>query len=317
MGHEHGHDDFGHRHLQHGHRDGPQKYGRVFAIGIALNLGFAVVEVACGFVAHSVALLADAGHNVGDVVGLAMSWGATALAGLKPSSRRTFGFRRTTIVAAVTNALVLLFMTGALTWESVLRLAAPEPTRGKTVIMVALAGAVVNAGSALLFMANDAKAKRDLNLRSAFVHLASDAVLAVGVAGAGAVILATGWQWVDPAVSIALALTILFGTWSLMRKSMNLMLDAVPEGIDPEEVKTFLQTLPGVVEVHDLHIWAMSTTETALTAHLVMPDASRDPAFLADVCRDLHEDFGIDHSTLQIDPVEAPTPCALARSDAV
>jgi cobalt-zinc-cadmium efflux system protein len=320
MGHDHSHHvsttpRSGHGHaLHHDHAHGATTYGRVFAIGVALNLGFVVVEVAYGLVAHSVALLADAGHNVGDVVGLAMSWGATVLASLRPSSRRTFGFRRTTIVASVSNALILLFMTGALTWESILRLLAPEPTHGRTVIVVALIGTVVNAGSALLFMRGD---KRDLNVRSAFVHLASDAVLALGVAAAGGVILATGWLWVDPVVSLALAMTILFGTWSLMRKSMNLMLDAVPEGIDPDQVKTFLQALPGVVEVHDLHIWAMSTTETALTAHLVMPRTSHDPAFLASVCKKLHEGFDIDHSTLQIDPEEAPTPCALARSDAI
>ena len=312
MGHDHGH---GHVHTHgHTHAQDGARYGRAFALGIALNLAFVVVEVAYGIVGHSVALLADAGHNVGDVVGLAMSWGATALASLKPSSRRTFGFRRTTIIASVSNALILLFMTGALTWESVLRFFSPEPAHGKTMIVVALVGAVVNAGSALLFMAGG---KKDLNVRSAFVHLASDAVLAVGVAIAGAVILATGWLWVDPAVSLVLALTILFGTWSLMRRSMNLMLDAVPEGIDPDEVKTFLEALPGVVEVHDLHIWAMSTTETALTAHLVMPYASHHPTFLAKVCHDLHEDFDIDHSTLQIDPQEAPTPCALARTHAI
>jgi cobalt-zinc-cadmium efflux system protein len=297
-----------------GHDHGPREYGRAFAIGIALNLAFVVVEVVSGIVAHSVALLADAGHNVGDVVGLAMSWGATALASLKPSSRRTFGFRRTTIVASVTNALILLFMTGARTWESVRRLVSPAPTEGKIMIVVAFVGAVVNAGSALLFME---RGHKDLNVRSAFLHLASDAVLAVGVAAAGAIILATGWLWLDPAVSIVLAMTILVGTWSLMRKSMNLMLDAVPEGIDPDQVRTFLEALPGVIEVHDLHIWAMSTTETALTAHLVMPHSSRDPAFLSTVCKNLHDEFDIDHSTLQIDPEEAPSPCALARSDAV
>jgi cobalt-zinc-cadmium efflux system protein len=308
MGHDHSHAH------AHDHSHGPAEYGRVFALGIALNLAFVVVEVVYGLVGHSVALLADAAHNVGDIVGLALSWGATALATLRPSTRRTFGFRRTTIIASVSNALVLLFMTGALTWESILRLMNPEPAHGKTMIVVALVGAVINAGSALLFMS---AGKKDLNIRSAFLHLASDAVLALGVAIAGAVILATGWLWVDPAVSIVLALTILFGTWSLMRKSMNLMLDAVPEGIDPDEVKTFLEELPGVVEVHDLHIWAMSTTETALTAHLVMPHASHDPAFLAKVCHELHQDFDIDHSTLQIDPEEAPTRCALAHSDAI
>ena len=265
-----------------------------------------------GVVSHSVALLADAGHNFGDVLGLGLSWGATALAGLKPSTRRTFGFRRTTIVASVANALVLLFVTGGLTWESIRRLLAPEPTRGATMIAVALVGAFINAAAALLFMRGG---EGDLNVRSAFLHLASDAVLALGVAITGALIVATGWLWLDPAVSIVLAIAILAGTWSLMRKSLNLMLDAVPEGIDPGEVKAYLGALPGVVEVHDLHIWAMSTTETALTAHVVMPRASLRPTFLTDVCKELHAKFHIEHSTLQIDPEEAPAPCALAPDE--
>jgi len=303
MNHEHNH-----------HPAVPHGRGRVFAIGIALNLGFVVVEVVFGVLSHSVALLADAGHNVGDVLGLALSWGATALATLKPSARRTFGFRRTTIVASAANALILLFVTGGLTWESIRRLLSPEPAQGKTMIVVALAGTVVNAASALLFMRNS---KSDLNLRSAFLHLASDAVLALGVAVAGAVIVFTGWSWLDPAVSIVLAITILGGTWSLVRQSLDLMLDAVPEGIDPQAVKTFLGDLPGVVEVHDLHIWAMSTTETALTAHLVMPGNSCEPTFLADVCEKLHAKFDIDHSTVQIDHQEAPSPCALASDEMV
>ena len=302
--HEHGH--------HHGHE--PGDYGRSFFIGIALNLAFVIVETTYGVLAHSLALVADAGHNVGDVVGLGLAWGATALATLKPSKRRTFGFRRSTIVASVANAFILLFVTGGLTWESIRRLLAPERPQGRTMIVVAIIGAVVNAASALLFMSGR---KKDLNLRSAFVHLASDAVLAVGVALAGAVIMVTGWLWLDPAVSIVLALTILAGTWSLLGKSLNLMLDAVPDGIDPEEVKVFLGTLPRVVEVHDLHIWAMSTTETALTAHLVMPANSSAPTFLADACMALHERFDIDHATLQIDPQEAPAPCALAPDEIV
>jgi cobalt-zinc-cadmium efflux system protein len=308
-----GHDHHDHRDHHGHHHHAPSSPGRAFAIGIALNLGFVVVEVTYGVIAHSVALLADAGHNLGDVLGLGLSWGATALATLKPSTRRTFGFRRSTIVASVANALILLFVTGGLTWESIRRLASPEPAQGKTMVVVALVGAVINTASALLFMADS---KKDLNLRSAFVHLASDAVLALGVAVAGAVIIFTGWLWLDPAVSIVLAVTILAGTWSLMRKSMNLMLDAVPEGIDPDEVKRYLAALPGVVEVHDLHIWAMSTTETALTTHLVMPGKSCEPTFIAEACRKLHEKFDIDHATLQVDPAEAPT-CALAPDDVV
>jgi len=283
-------------------------------VGIALNLGFVVVEITYGALSHSVALIADAGHNFGDVLGLGLSWGATALARLRPSTRRTFGFRRSTIVASVANALILLFVTGGLTWESIRRLLAPEHPDGPTMIVVAMVGAVINSASALLFLKGR---EQDLNRRSAFLHLASDAVLALGVAAAGVAIMGTGWLWLDPAVSILLALTILAGTWSLMRKSLNLMLDAVPENIDPVQVKAFLGALPGVVEVHDLHIWAMSTTETALTAHLVMPANSCEPTFLAEACRSLHEKFDVDHKTLQIDPEDAPAPCALAPDEIV
>jgi cobalt-zinc-cadmium efflux system protein len=306
MEHDHGH--------AHGDAHGVKSPARAFAIGVMLNLTFVAIEVVYGILSHSVALLADAGHNFGDVLGLGLSWGATALASLKPSKRRTFGFRRTTIVASAANALILLFVTGGLTWESLRRLVSPEPAQGKTMIAVALVGVVVNGVSALLFMSSG---KRDLNVRSAFLHLASDAVLALGVAVAGGVILFTGWLWIDPTMSIVLAVTILAGTWSLMRKSLDLMLDAVPEGIDPDAVRAFLDALPGVVEVHDLHIWAMSTTETALTAHLVMPGNSCEPTFLGEACRALRDKFGIDHSTLQIDPEEAPAPCALAADGAV
>jgi cobalt-zinc-cadmium efflux system protein len=312
--HDHGSHGHSHDHHSHGHSHVPGSVGRAFVLGIGLNLAFVVVEVVYGITSHSLALLADAGHNVGDVLGLALSWGAAALARVKPSNRRTFGFRRTTIVASVANALILLFVTGGLTWESISRLRSPVPTQGTTIVVVALIGAVVNTASALLFMRDR---RRDLNLGSAFFHLASDAVLAVGVAVSGGIILLTGWFWLDPAVSIVLAITILAGTWSLMSKSMNLMLDAVPEGIDPERVKAFLATLVGVVEIHDLHIWAMSTTETALTAHLVMPGNSSRPTFLADACRELHDKFGIEHTTLQIDPEEAPAPCTLASDETV
>jgi cobalt-zinc-cadmium efflux system protein len=328
--HDHGSHDHGapaakkaraHAHDHHGHSHTPSSYGRAFAIGISLNLGFVVLEVVYGVLSHSVALLADAGHNFGDVLGLGLSWGATALASLKPSKRRTFGFRRSTIIASVTNAFVLLFVTGGLSWESVQRLITPQPAQGKTMIFVALVGAAINTASALLFMGpgkgEQGHGHGDLNVRSAFLHLAYDALLAIGVAITGGLILLTGWLWLDPAVSIVLAVTILVGTWGLMKQSLDLMLDAVPEGIDPEEVKSFLGALPGVVEVHDLHIWAMSTTETALTAHIVMPGATMRPTFLSEVCKDLHARFKIQHSTLQIDPEEAPHPCALAPDEVI
>ncbi|MGH7269683.1 MAG: cation diffusion facilitator family transporter, partial [Polyangiaceae bacterium] len=298
MGHSHEH--------SHDHAHG-KSHVHAFSVGIGLNLAFVVVEVVFGVLSRSVALLADAGHNFGDVLGLGLAWGATALATLKPSARRTFGFRRTTIVASVANALILLFVTGGLTWESIQRLLSPRRAEGKTMIVVALIGAVVNGASALLFMKSG---REDLNLRAAFLHLASDAVLAVGVALAGGLILVTGWLWLDPAMSIVLAITILVGTWSLMTQSMNLMLDAVPEGIDPVEVKAFLSGLPGVVEVHDLHIWAMSTTETALTAHVVVHGAPSRPTFVAEACKELHHEFGIEHATLQVDVEESASQCA-------
>jgi len=309
----HGHAHGAHAHGAHGH-GGEAGKGRAFAIGIGLNLAFVLVEVASGFYAHSVALLADAGHNFGDVLGLGLAWGAAALAQRKPSARRTYGLRRTTIVASVTNAVTLLFITGGLTWESVRRLFTPNVVASKVVIVVALIGTVLNLLAALPFLRGRDK---DLNIRTAFMHLAADAALSLGVAVAGAVILFTGWAWVDPAMSIVLAVSILLGTWSLMRGSLDLILDAVPEGIDTEAVRGFLASLPGVIEIHDLHIWAMSTTETALTAHLVMPGMGNAPTFLSDVCKSIHDQFGIEHATLQVDPEECPHPCKLSAEEAL
>ncbi len=314
--HDHGH-DHGPRHGPghgHAHSYDPARKGRAFGIGISLNLGFVVVEATYGVLSHSMALFADAGHNLGDVLGLALAWGATILAQRKPSTRHTYGFRRTTILASIANPVVLLFVTGGIAWESVRRLFAPDAVAGVTVIVVALVGVLVNGVSAALFASGR---KNDLNVRSAFQHLASDAALALGVAVAGGVMLVTGWRWVDPLVSIVLSLFILGSTWSLLKKSWHLVLDAVPEKIDPEAVRSYLAARAGVTEVHDLHIWAMSTTETALTAHLVMPGNSCKPSFLADVCKELRDRFGIDHATLQIDPEEAPVPCALAPDEIV
>jgi cobalt-zinc-cadmium efflux system protein len=303
-----------HHHGHHHHGEIGKGNGRAFAIGIGLNLSFVVGEVVAGFFAHSVALLADAGHNFGDVLGLGLAWGAAALAQRKPSIRRTYGLRRTTIVASMTNAVTLLFITGGLAWESVRRLFSPTIVSSKIVIVVAFVGTVLNILAALPFMRGR---EHDLNIRGAFTHLAADAALSLGVAVAGGIVLLTGWTWVDPAMSIVLAVSILLGTWSLMRGSLDLMLDAVPEGIDPEAVRGFLCRLPGVVQIHDLHIWAMSTTETALTAHLVMPANANAPAFLSNACKAIHEQFGIDHSTLQIDHEDAPHPCRLAADEVV
>ena len=307
--------DHGHSHA-HGHVHAPASFGRAFAVGISLNLAFVVIEAVYGVVTHSMALFADAGHNLSDVLGLGLAWGATVLSQRRPSSRRTYGMRGTTILASLTNAVILLLVTGGILWESVRRVFSPAAIGGKTVIVVALIGVAVNAISALLFLRGGDK-NGDLNIRGAFLHLASDAVLAFGVAIAGAVIVFTGWLWVDPAVSIVLAVTILIATWSLLKRSLNLVLDAVPEGIDPEDIRTFLGSLAHVQDVHDLHIWAMSTTETALTAHLVMPLGIGDPCFLSDACKALHEKYKIDHATLQVDPADAPFPCKLAPEEVV
>lgn len=313
MGHAHGHD-----HGAHAHAGGVT---RAFAIGVAVNLAFVVAEAWYGVLSRSMALVADAGHNLGDVLGLALAGGAALLAQRRPSARRTYGFRRTTILASLVNAAALVLVTGGIAWESARRLLSPADVHEPTVIAVALAGVVVNGATALLFMS---QRKRDLNVRSAFLHLASDAALSLGVALAGVVMLATGFVWIDPAVSLVVSALILASTWSVLRGSLNLALDAVPEGIDPDAVRAFLAQLPEVREVHDLHIWALSTTETALTAHVVMPEGACHATFLAEVCRDLHDRFGIEHPTLQVDPASASpcpgspcSPCAFAPDEVV
>jgi cobalt-zinc-cadmium efflux system protein len=292
----------------------PHDEDRAFGVGVVLNLALVVVEVVFGLTAHSMALLADAGHNLGDVLGLVLAGGAALLARRKPTKHRTYGYRRLTVLAALANAILLLVATGALSWESIRRLREPSITDAHTVLWVAIAAVMINAVSASLFFAGR---RRDLNVRAAFVHLVGDAAIALGVVAASLVIRATGWMWVDPAVGIAVSLLILVSTWSLLRHSLDLVLDAVPKGIDIDEVRKYLEALPRVREVHDLHIWAMSTTEAALTAHLVMPADASDPAFLTGTCQALHDRFGIDHSTLQVDPEDAPDPCRLAAHESV
>jgi cobalt-zinc-cadmium efflux system protein len=281
-------------------------YRRVYLVAIAVNVAFILVELTAGVFAQSLALIADAWHNVGDVLSLVLAWGATAIARVKPSARRTFGYRRSTIVASVTNAFLLLFVTGGLVWESIQRLRMPVATEGRTMILVALLGGVLNAFVAMTFMV---LGKKDLNLRAAFFHMASDSVLAFGVAIAGGLIVVTRWYWLDPIACLVLALAILVGALSLTRSSLNLMLDGVPENIDPREVTAYLGALGGVVEVHDLHIWAMSTTETALTAHLVMSNRTVPQTFLTDAGKALHDRFDIDHTTLQIDVADGTGQC--------
>ena len=305
--HHHGHNHGGHNH-------GPASYGRAFLIGILLNGGFVVVETVYGFLANSLALLADAGHNLGDVLSLALAWGAASLVKRLPSARYTYGMKRTSILAALVNAMLLLVASGAIVLEAVRRLGEPEPVAGTTVIWVALAGIVINGATALGFMAGR---KQDLNIRGAFLHMAADALVSLGVVLGGLLMLIFGWPWIDPLVSAAIAVVIVLGTWALLRHSINLALDAVPANIDRAAIERYLQGLAGVSEVHDLHIWAMSTTEVALTAHLVRPGAGLDDALLADACRELSRRFGIGHATLQVEAGDPAHPCTLAPADVV
>ncbi len=270
----------------------------MFAIATALNVGLVVVQVFYGIAAHSVALLADAGHNFGDALGLVIAWGAHVLAKLNPTARYTYGFRSASILAALLNGVILLIATGGIAWEAIERLFEPGAVAGFTVMAVAAIGIVLNGLSAWCLMAGQ---KGDLNIRGAFLHMVGDAAVSLGVVIAGGLILLTGWNWLDPAVSIVISVVIVWGTWGLLRDAVNHSLDAVPPEIDPKEVTKYLGGLPGVEEIHDLHVWAMSTTETALTCHLVMPKGHPGDEFLQKIYHQLHEKFEIAHPTLQIE----------------
>lgn len=298
-----------HSHGHHGHEHPIGNYNRAFAIGIALNVSFVIVEAVYGVLAHSVALLADAGHNLSDVLSLILAWGASLLSRRPPNRRYTYGLRRSSILIALLNAVLLLLAMGGITWETLQRFSNPEPIVGGTVIGVAALGIFINTITALMFMSGR---KRDLNIQGAFLHMAADAGVSLGVVLAGIAIVATGWLWLDPVVSLMIVVVVVVGTWQLLKDSVNLALDAVPERIEPVAVQTYLAERPGVAQVHDLHIWAMSTTETALTAHLVMPKGHPGDDFLVQTCRELHGHFGIEHSTLQIDVGDCNQSCALA-----
>jgi cobalt-zinc-cadmium efflux system protein len=295
--HDHGHDHHAHGH-SHGHIHAPANFGMAFAVGISLNFGFVLLETVYGLIADSIALVADAGHNLADVLGLVLAWWATSLAQKAPSARRTYGMKRSSILASLVNAVVLLVGVGGIAVEAVRRLGEPSPVDGAIVVWVAAVGIAVNGFTAFLFLRGS---KGDLNIRGAFLHLAADAAVSLGVVLAGLAIGYTGWLWLDPAVSLAIAAIIIVGTWSLLRESLDLALDAVPAGINPAKVEAFLGDLPGVVAVHDLHIWAMSTTETALTAHLVRPGGGLDDALLDAAADALAQRFGIAHSTFQVE----------------
>jgi cobalt-zinc-cadmium efflux system protein len=308
----HSHDHGGHDHA-HAHVHAPASFGKAFAISIALNLGFVIIEALYGLMSNSVSLLADAGHNLGDVLGLGVAWLASVLARRAPTERFTYGMRGSSILAALFNAVFLLVTVGGLSWEAIRRLGTPEPVAGKTMMAVAAVGILVNAATAWLFASGR---KNDINLRGAFLHMASDALVSVGVVAAGLVILLTNWLWIDPVVSLVINAIIVWGTWGLLRDSVGMSMAAVPPQIDPAAVRTFLSARTGVVELHDLHIWPMSTTENALTCHLVMPKGHPGDAFLHELCNDLAQRFKINHTTIQIE-VDPHLACVLAPDEVV
>lgn len=309
-GHHHHHD---HDHHGHGHSHAPASFGRAFAVGITLNLGFVVVEAVYGFIAGSMALVADAGHNLSDVLGLVIAWIASVLAARPPSARFTYGFKSSSILAALGNAAFLLVALGAILVETIRRLIDPEPVAGGQVMIVAAIGIVINTATALMFMRGR---KHDINIRGAYLHMASDAAVSAGVVVAGLLITLTGAQWIDPVTSLAIVGIIAVGTWGLLKDSLRMGLHAVPPGIDEQKVRRFLTALNGVEAVHDLHIWPMSTTETALTAHLVMPGGHPGDNFLHQLAHELEHDFGIGHATVQVETIDGHE-CALLHDHVI
>ena len=319
-GHDHGHDhDHGraheHGHAQghdhgHAHQHAPANFDRAFAIGILLNIAFVAIEAFYGWKVNSLALLADAGHNLGDVAGLVLAWGAALAGKLRPDARYTYGWKRASILAAFANAVLLLVAMGSLGWEALQRLSAPEPSQGWTVMIVAGIGIFVNLGTALLFMRGR---DEDLNIRGAYLHMAGDALVSAAVVVVGALSLWLGWVWLDPAASLVIACVIVASAWGLLRQSMRLMFDGVPDHIDLTEVRHQLEALPGVDRVHDLHVWATGTSDVALTAHLVMPTGHPEDAFFEYATKELREHFRIGHVTLQVVREPFMTLCEGAR----
>jgi len=301
-----------HHHHDHSGDHATDTRGRAFAIGVALNAGFVVAEVAGGLTANSMALLADAVHNLGDVLGLVLAWGAAWLGRRPPVARHTYGWGRSSILAALVNAAVLLISVGAIGVEAVRRLVSPQAVATLPVIAIAGAGIVINGVTALLFARGRAS---DLNIRATFLHMASDAGLSFGVVVAAVLIRLTGWLWLDPAASLVLVATVTWGTWGLLRESVDLAMDAVPEGVSRREVQDYLAGLPSVIEVHDLHIWPLSTTEIALTAHLVCRD-DVDRRRLHELSAELRSHFGIGHATVQVE-TEAEAELCRLRPDHV
>jgi cobalt-zinc-cadmium efflux system protein len=286
--------------MGHQHDHQVKNYNRAFAIGISLNMAFVLVEIAYGLSADSLALIADAGHNFSDVLSLILAWGASYLATRAATDKRTYGYRKATILASLANALLLLFALGAIAWEAIGRLWGPQPVEGMTVILVAGIGVLINTLTALLFLTGQ---KDDLNIRGAFLHMAADAAISLGVAIGGALILWTGWVLIDPILSLGIVFVILLATWSLLRESMDLAMDSVPAGTDLEGIREYLKGLEGVAQLHDLHVWALSTSEVALSAHLVVREGVDGSDLLQAAQKELHDAFGIEHPTIQLEPL--------------
>lgn len=296
--------------MPHDHKHEIKNYNRAFMIGVILNVIFVVIEAGFGIVAGSLALIADAGHNLSDVLSLLLAWGASLLASKRPTQKRTYGFRRVTILASLLSALFLLVTLGGIAWESIGRFFNPEPVKGMIIIIVAAIGVVINSITALLFISGK---EHDLNIKGAYLHMAADAGVSLGVVIAGVAIMITGWLWLDPAISIFIVMIVLLGTWGLLRSALNLSIDAVPEGINISKIEDYLTSLKNVSCIHDLHVWALSTTETALTAHLVTTQETMDNTFLMELQQYLHDQFGIEHTTIQIEKENSENNCKLNR----
>ncbi|MBW7887222.1 MAG: cation transporter [Bacteroidetes bacterium] len=300
-----------HSHSHGAHHHEPLNHNKAFAIGISLNVIFIAIEIFYGIAANSMALVADAGHNFSDVLGLLLAWGAAYLAKTLPSEKRTYGLRKSTILAAFFNAVILLIAVGAILIESIHKIISPEPIGGTTMMIVAGIGFIVNGATAMLFVKGK---ERDINIKGAFLHMAADAGISLGVVVTGLLINITGLFILDPVISVCIVIVITYGTWSLLRDSFELSMDAVPPHIDLNEVKSYLETIQGVSEVHDLHIWAMSTTETALTVHLVIPNEQKSDKFLEELCSQLHALYNIGHATIQIEKYTHEKKCEVGNA---
>jgi len=299
--------------MSHDHNHQTSNYNRAFAVGVMLNVIFVAIEAGYGVAAGSLALIADAGHNLSDVLGLLLAWGAGLLATKAATEKRTYGFRKVTIMASLASAILLLVALGGIAWEAIGRFSDPKPVEGLTVITVAAIGVVVNTITALLFVSGQ---KHDLNIRAAFLHMAADAAVSLGVVVAGIIIMVTGWLLIDPLISLLIATVIFISTWSLLRDSMNLAMDSVPEGIDMAGIRKYLTGLENVSQIHDLHVWPLSTTEVALSVHLIIADNSLSNDFLPELQQQLHDRFSIEHSTIQVERQD-DGPCMLNKNGCI